>query len=330
MTLPNLDDEFEKNVLTDNNDHKEDYGRVLSFIRLKGRPSRPIDAIVVARSPEDFRGHRQKLPEQFFEPFNRLLRLVGFPELRVEPDLGAVQEWNDSTYVPKLVSQIGQWLDDGDKPRLVPTLVWAFRNLERERLPATQEWPAITAIAIPGSRTYDRAAEAYRAYLQTEGGATLITSGRSPYYDAETELTESEANAAYLRLLGVPRERIIPEAESRDTEENAEYLIAALRQIEHHNGTPVSKLLLVTSPFHLARYRLNVEMMLEVEHPSVKVYAIGSRASRYWAETYFMIDAKSGYTREATLGVVLNEYLKIAFDLCAQRRPSHTKPESLR
>jgi hypothetical protein len=51
----------------------------------------------------------------------------------------------------------------------------------------------------------------------------------------------------------------------------------------------------------------------------VEIFSIGSKASRYWAETYFLADAKSGYTRETTMGVVFNEYLKLAFDMCAVR-----------
>ena len=47
------------------------------------------------------------------------------------------------------------------------------------------------------------------------------------------------------------------------------------------------------------------------------MFAVGSKASRYWAETFFLTDAKAGYTRESTMGVVFNEYFKIAFDACA-------------
>ncbi|HEX5322551.1 MAG TPA: YdcF family protein, partial [Capsulimonadaceae bacterium] len=179
-----------------------------------------------------------------------------------------------------------------------------------------------------GSRTYDRTAEAFRAYLQTSGRAVFVASGNAPYYDptnAGIETTESEVNAAYLRLFGVPAGKIYIEALSQDTEENAQFLPKALNQIAVKEGHPIKKLLLVTSPFHLARYRLHVETSLDSYEPSVEVFAIGARASRYWAETYFLIDAKSGYTRDGTMTVVLVEYLKIAFDLCAETRPSEVK-----
>ena len=183
-------------------------------------------------------------------------------------------------------------------------MVSTFLNLERERPP--EEWADINAIAVPGSRTYDRAAEAFRAYLKTNGQAFIVASGRAPYYDPNNEavqFTEAEANTSYLRMLGVPGDRIIVEATSQDTAENVEFLEDAFSQIQEIRSTPVQKLLLVTSPFHLARYRFNVE--LNLRGTKCDIYAVGSKASRYWAETYFLVDPKSGYTREGTMASCL-------------------------
>ena len=144
-----------------------------------------------------------------------------------------------------------------------------------------------------------------------------------PYYDAKNEevrLTEAEANAAYLRLLGVPDAHIIQESESHDTAEHVQFLPNALAKLEADRGATVKSVLLVTSPFHLARYWLGAKIMLERIGSNMRLFAIGSKASRYWAETYFLTDAKSGYTRESTMGVVFNEYVKIAFDLCVPER----------
>ena len=309
----------------DASDHptrQEDYQKVRSFAQLKGRPNRPIDIKIVPRAREEFEAALERLEGiSFFDPFNILLELMGRSHLRVEPSQDAIDTWNYAEFVPKLVGEVCDRLDRGINPLLVPRLVSLFLNLERESLPSPAAWSDVDVIAVPGSRTFDRAAEAFRAYLRSGGHAVLVTSGKAPYYDERNEsiqLTESEANAAYLRLLGVPDERIIPESHSRDTDENVEFLPEALKRIERKRGSLVQTILLVTSPFHLARYRLSVELMLKGTQR--RVFAVGSKASRYWAETYFLTDAKSGYTREATIGVVFNEYLKIAYDCCARRQ----------
>ena len=319
--------------LADNPDHKHHQEIVLSFVRLKGRPSRPIDETVIPRQPEDFARVRRKLPDDFFDPFNQLLRVVNMPPIRVEPDSGIIAEWNHKDFMPKLRNEVTDSLDNRRIPRLVPALVSAFYNLERQRAPSDEEWPTLSAIAVPGSRTFERAAEAFRAYLFAQGRPFILLAGRAPYYDpsnAGYDLTEAEANEAYLRMLSIPKERIYIEDRSQDTKENAEFLPAVLKEIGSELEIKNYKILLVTSPFHLARYRLNTEMMLEESGVQSEIFAIGSKASRYWAETYFIEDSKSGYTRESTMGVVFNEYLKIAFDLCADKRPMAIKAEAPR
>lgn len=321
MDLIDLDDAIKDRIVDAENNptRRQDYQTVRRFLALKGRPSRPIDKDIVLRTPEDFAAARRLLPADFFGPFNRLLRQLNRAEIEVERRMEAMTVWNTAEFVPRVVTEVCERLDRGDNPLLVPCLVWLFRNLERESHPS--DWQTISAITVPGSRTYDRAAEAFRAYLKSRGQAWIITSGRAPYYDPNTEsiqITEAEANAAYLRMLGVPSERIVVETSSRDTAENVEFLEDALYQIEAARGRRPKAIVLVTSPFHIARYRFNVDLMLR--GLNYEIYAVGTKASRYWAETYFMVDPKSGYSREATIAVVFNEYLKIAFDLCVSNR----------
>ena len=184
----------------------------------------------------------------------RLLELIGRARVRIEPQRESIDAWNNEEFVPRLVGEVCDRLDRGSSPLLVPRLVSVFLTLERERPPTADQWTNISAIAVPGSRTFDRAAEAFRAYLRTGGRASIVTSGKGPYYDEHNEaiqLTESEANAAYLRLLGVPGDRIVVEATSRDTAENVEFLPSALGIVEKTRGVQVRNVLLVTSPFHL-------------------------------------------------------------------------------
>jgi hypothetical protein len=321
-------------ILVPNPDYRDDQRTVLNFSRLAGRPSRPIDSSVVVRDAESFTRLRRRLPDDFFVPFDELLALVNWPSLRVEANPGAISIWNDVDYVTNLVKAVSHNLDEGASPNLVPVLVWVFNNLERERPVPDADWDALDAISIPGSRTFDRAAEGFRAFILSKGRAFFMLSGRAPYYDPtneDYELTEAEANAAYLRLLGVPARKILNETMSQDTSENADFLPAALRHVQKTTGQDHLRLLLATSPFHLARYGLSVAVTLErVGLTGIELFAVGSRASRYWAETYFLADPKTAYAREAMMGIVFNEYVKIAYDICADRPTEKSAKEHAR
>lgn len=325
---------LKQRILVANPNYRDDQKIVLNFSRLSGRPSRPIDSAIVARNADRFASMRRRLPEGFFVPFNELLALVNWPSLKVEPDLGAISVWNHVDYVTDLVKIVSHNLDEGTSPNLVPILVWVFGNLERERLVPDTEWEGLDAISIPGSRTFDRAAEGFRAYILSKGRAIFLLSGRAPYYDPTNEnyeVTEAEANAAYLRLLGVPALRILNETVSQDTSENADFLPAALKHVQKTTGREHLRLLLATSPFHLARYGLSVAVTLEQAGlAGIELFAVGSRASRYWAETYFLADPKTAYLRESMMGIVFNEYVKIAFDLCADRPTEKAAKEHAR
>lgn len=334
MKLRDVEEEFKDRVLVENTEDREDHEYTRGFTRLKGRPSRPFDKKPSLRTEDEYQRVSQKLGPDFFRPFNRLLKLVNIPEIEVDPrQPDEIARWNAPEFIDVLVKAIEDRLDARLTARLVPYLVQAFINLEWEDRPRDSEWIELNAIVVPGSRTLDRAAEAHRAYRYSHGNAYMITSGKAPYYDRDRDnprFIESQASAAYLRLLGVPRPKIIIEQVSMDTDENAEFLVEALHLVERMSGSEARKVLLVTSPFHLARYRLNVELTLDQNNMALQVFSIGSRASRYWAETYFLEDAKSGYDRTSTMKIVLNEYLKIAFDLCAGKRPPEAKMEAFR
>ncbi|MCG6121311.1 MAG: YdcF family protein [Microvirga sp.] len=76
--------------------------------------------------------------------------------------------------------------------------------------------------------------------------ARILLSGGSGRLFGET-FTEAEATARLLQALGLPRERMILEARSRNTHENAVYSMEAARPPEGENW------LLVTSAFHMPR-----------------------------------------------------------------------------
>src|SRR6266511_922027 len=146
--LPNIQDALRQEILAGNPRHREDQELVLSFIRLIGKPNRPIDEHIQLRSPEEFARVRTRLPEAFFEPFNDLLRLVGMATVEVAPSDGSIGSWNTRDFVPALLAEVERRLDDGTSPTLVPVLVSLFLNLEWERVPVGEEWEMLTAIAV--------------------------------------------------------------------------------------------------------------------------------------------------------------------------------------
>jgi uncharacterized SAM-binding protein YcdF (DUF218 family) len=332
FSVPDIRQARNQGYIVDNPQYDVDYRTVVAFGELKGRPSRPFDQEVVVRSTADFETIRGRLPMEFFEPFNELLRYLRLSPLIVEPNMAAINTWNDKDFSARMIQGVVGALQDHRIPALVPMLVSVFLNLEQTKAPPNNQWDLIDLITVPGSRSFDRPAEAFRAYLNAGGVPKIATFGKAPYYDdtnSGIEVTEAEAMSAFLRLLGVPKEKLYRETESNDTVENASFLLRVLDEIDF-NRDGISRILLVSSPFHLARYRLNVEMELASANLQYEIYAIGSRASRYWAETYFISDSKTGYTRESMLNIVFNEYLKIAFDLCAQRRTIEIKKDSIR
>ena len=311
-----------------------DYKTVTTFLTLQGAGTRPVDKQVFVRSRTEFSAIRKLLPRWFFEPFNSLRAMLELEPLVVEPSESQIADWNQEHYVRTMVDRTQQFLDRGGRPRLIPTLVRVYSNLNHQRVPPKSALSKLSAIVVPGSRSFDRAIEAYHYFNLCSGRPYLITTGKAPYYDADNsglQITEAAANSAYWRMLGIPEEMIIAEGDSQDTSENADFLLAALDNLPRLSKPKSTCLLLVTSPFHLARYRLNVQMSLAAANRQVDVFAVGSRSNRYYgAEFYFYTDPKAGYERSSTLATVFNEYLKIAFDLCAKKRSAQAKKEALR
>ena len=332
-------DALEQGILVENPLAAEDYRTVVSFLSLSSREHRPIDKEVHPRDQDDHLARRALLPDDFFEPFNQVLELVDVEPIRVSPEAPRFGRWNDmaswnnSWFVSEVVTRITKALEKGSAPKLVPALVAAHLNLAREERPQSEEgYRLITAIVVPGGRTFDRVIEAYRLYLACEGKPALITTGNAPYWDPNNSgigITEAQANRAHWRLLGIPDEKIYTEPESKDTPENAHSLLEELKEIGGRNGKSQHVIALVTSPFHLARFRLNFETTLREYDISAHLYAFASQCNRYYApEFFFYTDPKAGYDRDITLKNVLDEYLKIAFDLCAEKRSSEQKAKA--
>jgi uncharacterized SAM-binding protein YcdF (DUF218 family) len=100
--------------------------------------------------------------------------------------------------------------------------------------------PAMERLSAPALERCIGAARVYREY----GFGYVIVSGRDPDL-APTELASGMADL--IAALGVPREKLLLEAESLDTKENALFSTRLLRTL------PVDKVVVVTSALHMPR-----------------------------------------------------------------------------
>lgn len=100
----------------------------------------------------------------------------------------------------------------------------------------------LTGIGIPGSDSLIRTVTAVR--LQKRLQVPVIVSGGSGYPPLPPE---APIIGRFLTDLGVPREQVLLEQQSRDTDENARFTVELLRR--HGFRKPV----LITSAYHLRR-----------------------------------------------------------------------------
>ncbi|MDD2804916.1 MAG: YdcF family protein [Elusimicrobiales bacterium] len=105
-------------------------------------------------------------------------------------------------------------------------------------------WKPFSASERLAPGTLERAAAAHKLHKLT--GLPVLVSGGAPF-SAEPE---SEAAAAYLEELGVPRAKLLTEVRSRDTQENAAYSVALCREKNF------KKIILLTSAYHMPRAAL--------------------------------------------------------------------------
>src|SRR5690554_392802 len=92
----------------------------------------------------------------------------------------------------------------------------------------------------------DRVWHAARLFHASKAPLVLLTGGSDPSHSAASE---SEAMGQFMRDLGVPGQAMVLENRSRNTSQNAEYSAEILA------GHGISRILLVTSAYHMPRAR---------------------------------------------------------------------------
>lgn len=305
---------WKSNLVTASPRMHADLAGLLVFAQMRSRPNRPAAREIRPRSAAEYTTLLALLPNNFFAPFNKLRGTLGLRLIEIVPDIAELSIWNEPEFVPTMVKQIVGAIDDGQAPQLIPALVEAYYNLENGHEPGAEYWEQIVAIVVAGSRSMTRTARAALLWHKTGGKSSIILTGNAPSYDKNNQeigYTESEIGASHLRLLGLPEEKLILESESHTTLENASLM---LRKVQTLAAAGARKILLVTSDFHLARFRFYVEMAaMQGGMSDIEIFALGAKPDLFQAETYFLEPTR----RESALATVLNEYLKIAFTLCA-------------
>lgn len=154
-------------------------------------------------------------------------------------------------------------------------------------------WKPFSASERLAPGTLERAAAAHKLHKLT--GLPLLVSGGAPF----SSEPESEAAAAYLEELGVPRAKLLTEVRSRDTEENAAYSARICRE------KGFKKAILVTSAFHMPRAALLFGKAGDLELVPFPV-ARRSGGGRYLRD--YLPGGGGGEARQA-----VNEYLGLLY-----------------
>lgn len=142
--------------------------------------------------------------------------------------------------------------------------------------------------------TLERASAAFLLHKKT--GLPLLVSGGAPF----SSRSEASATAAYLTELGVPRDKIIVEEDSRDTFENAVFS----RKLCAVKG--YKKILLLTSAFHMPRAVL---LFAGAGFTSIVPFPVSRHVVP--GADYFFRDWLPG--TQGDLSRALNEYLGLVF-----------------
>lgn len=156
---------------------------------------------------------------------------------------------------------------------------YALTLYQVHRTGRTDQARPVDAIVVMGAAQYDgtpsaqlRARLDHVVTLWTQGLAPLVvvTGGKQP----GDRFTEAEASTAYLVERGVPAEAIVAENTSRTTYDS----LVGVQSLLAERG--VSRVLIVSDPFHLLRSRLIAEEvgLIAYTSPTPTSVVVGRRA----------------------------------------------------
>ncbi len=161
---------------------------------------------------------------------------------------------------------------------------------ESQRFLKPEEYPTADAIVLLGGGvSYEEKQWFFPHLMQSASrnwqAARLYKAGRAPYV-IPSGVGAAEADAPFLRDLGVPEEAILVENEARNTEENIKYTVRLLK--EKMPEKKHSKILLVTSAWHMRR----AEILCARYAPELEVVSV---ASDFMSRPEVPVEAKEFY-----------------------------------
>ena len=166
---------------------------------------------------------------------------------------------------------------------------------EVQRFQKPEEYPTADAIVLLGGGvSYIEEQWLFPHLMQSASrdwqAARLYKAGRAPYV-IPTGTGSAEADAPFLRDLGVPDAALLVEDDARNTEENIKLTFQLLKQKMPEKTS--FRILLVTSAWHMRR----AEVLCARYAPELEVVPVASdfmsrpRVSVAWAEFYPSADA---------------------------------------
>jgi uncharacterized SAM-binding protein YcdF (DUF218 family) len=187
-----------------------------------------------------------------------------------------------------LIQGIPKNLND---PHLVDLLRETYGYLSEED-PLEQS----DVLFIFGSKTQLRV-EKGLALHEKDIGRLIVVSGGNPFYAGVTETTEARNYQDYLVLNGVPASKIVVEDESITIPDNVRRSLNLLDDL----GQTFNSITLVNSPYSQRRGWATFKKYLS---SSVRVLRVNSKTAPEYQIDHW-------YEQEATLRIVLNEYVKM-------------------
>jgi len=290
---------------------RSDIACVERFRALRGRAHRPTPVPTRPRPAAETAAWLALVPHFEFSPLTRLIALAGLPADSDLVELRAL-EMAEALLVKLRAGT------EAEARELIEALGAACGRL-------VANFPCagpVDLVAVPGSRTLARGAFATRLFRE-HGASFLAISGGHPSYADPGEaaaISEAAAYAALARLSGVPAGALLLDHEARSTEQNGLGLAKLVEEAVEQLGRPLH-LLLTSSDFHSTRSLLWLKRALAERSKARSgglVASIGVAPSPCFDPLLLCFD-DGGRGPKDKIAIVLNEFLKIDFDLRRER-----------
>lgn len=297
---------------------ENDFQKVCEFRRLEGAAWRPRNRVARVRALSERRALAAAIPEFSFSALRAALQMSGEdPGPILESDRSFGDEIDARDWSQSILEELSRAEDTRAK-----AIVRGLRRLHDSLVLERPLSGPADLISCPGSRTLSRIVSAARLWSEAarEHDPRILVSGGQASFDAEASarisVREADAYRSCLRLWSIPDEAIISEREATNTVENAAFVEDIVCAEALRRARPL-RLLLVTSGFHTTRYLLSI---LRRQRLRAATAEIGIAAGPSFLGETLVFD-EGGQRAVEKMAIVLNEHLKLHFDLTRESLP---------